>query len=269
MAFDRSKLVRQGDTQVNDWIPRQYLEFKTERTQPALDLLSRLRMVQPRSIVDIGCGPGNSTQVLHQRWPHAWVVGMDSSGAMIEQARQDYPDISWIVGDVAQLQTDDRYDIVFSNAALQWMPDHDLLIPRLFSFTTARGVLAVQVPANNTSALHQAVLSVAGRKEWGTSGSAEQLNYRPATYYYEILQQMTSTFDIWETTYYHILASHTALIDWYRSTGLRPFLEALPDAKSRLAFEDAVLSECLDAYPAQSDGKIVFPFRRIFFVAYK
>ncbi len=256
---------------MSEWNPQEYLEFKTERTQPSLDLLSRIRMVHPRSIIDVGCGPGNSTHVLHQRWPHAWIVGIDYSAAMIDQARHDYPDISWIVGDASQLQTDDRYDLVFSNAALQWMPDHHLLIPRLFSFTSARGALAVQVPANNTSALHQAVLATSARKEWSryTAGCAEQLNFRTSTYYYEILHQLTSNFDMWETTYFHLLASPSGLIDWYRSTGLRPFLESLPDAKSRLAFEEAVLAECADAYPPQSDGKVLFPFRRIFFIVYK
>ena len=256
---------------MSDWNPQEYLEFKTERTQPSLDLLARIRMVHPRSIIDVGCGPGNSTRVLHQRWPHAWIVGIDYSTAMIDQARHDYPDITWIVGDAVQLQTEDRYDLVFSNAALQWMPDHHVVIPKLFSFTTGRGALAVQVPADNTSALHQAVLSVASRKEWSsyTSECAGQLNYRTSTYYYEILHQFTSNFDIWETTYFHVLDSRSDLIDWYRSTGLRPFLESLPDAKSRLAFEEDVLSECLDSYPVQSDGKVLFPFRRIFFIAYR
>ncbi|MBN2462698.1 MAG: methyltransferase domain-containing protein [Dehalococcoidia bacterium] len=146
---------------MNDWNPQQYLKFKSERTQPSIDLVARIMVNDPETIIDIGCGPGNSTQILRRRWPNADIVGLDSSQKMIEKAREDYPSQKWMVGDAADLGTNQKYDIVFSNATLQWVPDHDVLIPRLFNRVNKNGVMAVQVPANNESAIHKALLGVA------------------------------------------------------------------------------------------------------------
>ena len=124
---------------MSDWSPQQYLKFSNERTQPSIDLVTKIKVDNPRSIIDIGCGPGNSTEVLHEQWPDAKIVGLDNSSKMIEKARKDYPDGKWMLGDASKLETGQSYDIVFSNATLQWIPDHDILIPRLFEIGARSG----------------------------------------------------------------------------------------------------------------------------------
>ncbi len=124
---------------MSDWSPQQYLKFSNERTQPSIDLVTKIKVDNPRSIIDIGCGPGNSTKVLHERWPDAEIVGLDNSSKMIERARKDYPDWKWMLGDASKLETGQSYDIVFSNATLQWIPDHDILIPRFFEIGARLG----------------------------------------------------------------------------------------------------------------------------------
>jgi trans-aconitate 2-methyltransferase len=256
---------------VQDWSPGQYLKFRNERTQPAIDLISKIKMDNPKSIIDIGCGPGNSTQALYQRWPTAEIVGLDHSEEMIRKAKEDYPKQKWVLADASRFQSDRKYDLVFSNAALQWIPDHEKLLPRLLDLLNDKGGLAVQVPANNESPLHKALSAVSSRQMWNkfTAGCEQLLNYRSSAYYYDLLSPVVSEIDLWETRYYHILTSHQGLIEWYRSTGMRPFLERLPDDVSRTRFENDVLEACRNDYKIQRDGKILFPFQRIFFVAYK
>jgi len=258
-------------SKMRNWDPKQYLRFKNERTQPSIDLVSRVRVDNPSTIIDIGCGPGNSTQVLHQRWPNAEITGLDNSSEMIETARRDYPNQKWLLSDASKLELDQTYDIVFSNAALQWIPDHDILIPRFFQMVNPRGSLAVQVPAIGESLFHKALLSVSLRERWSrfTSGCEDLLNYRTAEYYYNILFPLTSEFDLWETTYHDVMASHGELIEWHKSTGMRPYLERLPDDGSRKEFEGEILTECKHSYPIQKDSKVLYPFKRIFFVAYR
>ncbi len=254
------------------WDSDQYLRFKNERTQPSIDLAEKVRIENPATVVDIGCGPGNSTQVLRERWPNSRIVGVDSSSEMIEKAKRDFPDQEWSMADASKLQTDQTYDIVFSNAALQWIPDHEHLIPSLIKIVKAGGALAVQVPANDKSPLHKALLTVSEKEKWSvfTRGCEKLLHYHSVEYYYNILYQIASSgLDIWETTYYHVLSSHAALLEWYKGTGLRPFLEKLPNDEYRKEFANEILDECRQAYPIQGDGNILFPFKRIFFVIYK
>ncbi len=256
---------------MTDWNPQQYLKFRNERTQPSIDLVARIIINDPETIIDIGCGPGNSTQILHGRWPNADIVGLDNSHKMIEKAREDYPGQKWMVGDAGSLNTNQMYDIVFSNATLQWIPNHDVLMPRLFSAVKQNGVLAVQVPANNESPLHKELLSVAKSHKWGgyTSGCETLLTYHNVDYYYDLLISLTKNLDIWETTYYHVLESHQALLEWYSSTGMKPFLERLPDDAARAEFEKQILIQCKSFYPIQTNGKILYPFKRLFFTAKK
>lgn len=253
------------------WNPDQYLKFANERTQPSIDLAARINVENPESIIDIGCGPGNSTQVLRQRWPGAKISGLDSSFDMIKKAKEDFPDIDWITSDASSFTFNRKYDIVFSNAAIQWMPDHDILLPRLFETLSEGGALAVQVPANLDSPLHQAVLAASSNPRWSqlTSGTEKLITYHGAEYYYDILSSTSKKFDIWETTYHHVLSSQVALVEWYKGTGMRPFLEKLPDESSRKEFEEEVFTTCIKHYPTRKNGKVLYPFQRIFFVAYK
>ncbi len=264
--------MREEMEKMATWNPQQYLKFKNERTQPSIDLAAKVRIENPATVIDIGCGPGNSTQVLRQRWPNARITGLDSSREMIERAKTDFPDQEWLLADASKLEPYQTYDVVFSNAALQWIPDHDILIPRLLQIVSAGGALAIQVPANVESPLHKALLAVSSRERWSqfTAGCEKLLSYHTVEYYYNILYPIASFgLDIWETTYYHVLSSHAALIEWYKGTGLRPYLEKLPHDEYKKEFMSEIMDECRQAYAIQRDGNILFPFRRIFFVAYK
>ena len=256
---------------MNDWNPEQYLKYKSERTRPSMDLVSRIKIKTPRNIIDIGCGPGNSTQILLQRWPSAKIVGLDHSEEMIKKARQDYPRQKWLTADVSLFESDILYCIVFSNACLHWVPHHDVVIPRLFEFVRDRGAIAVQVPSNHKSPLHKALVSVSSDKKWHryTKGCERLLHHHPPQYYYELLTPIASSVDLWETIYYHILPSHEGLIEWSKGTAMKPYLDRLPDEGKRNRFEREVLAGCKDAYKVQKDGSIIYPFKRLFFIAYK
>ncbi len=265
------------------WDPDSYLRFEQERTQPSYDLVSRIVGLDPATVIDIGCGPGNSTRVLRERWPNAHITGLDNSPEMIEKARAAFPQGTWILADAAMWRPDaggthpegcthpQRYDLVFSNAALQWIPNHELLLRSLFGLLKPQGALAVQVPANNDSPLYRAVVQVSGKAEWRewTSGCDGLLTYHPASFYYDQLSALSRRVYVWQTTYYHVLADHQGMIDWYASTGMRCYLERLPGDAQRKAFQAQVLDECRAHYPQQQDGQILFPFRRLFFVAYR
>jgi trans-aconitate 2-methyltransferase len=256
---------------VLEWDPQQYLQFEHERTQPSIDLVARIPLEDPKTIIDIGCGPGNSTQILLKRWPHSDIVGLDKSVKMIARARADHPGQTWMIGDASTLAMDRQYDIVFSNAAIHWIPDHHRLISRLFRLVRKDGIFAVQVPANHESPLYKIILNVARSGKWSafTSGCEGLITYHTAEYYYNELASLTKDVFLWETTYYHILKSHQDLIAWYKSTAMKPFLESLPTDDDREEFLQAVLTESKEHYPLQSDGRILYPFKRLFFTARK
>jgi trans-aconitate 2-methyltransferase len=256
---------------MGQWNPDQYLKFENERTQPAVDLAARTIHPNPQTIIDVGCGPGNSTRVLKEKWPDAEITGIDSSPEMIEKAGKDYPDGKWIVKDAAKIDLNRSYDIVFSNAAIQWVSDHEKLIERFSRILNPRGVLAVQVPANSRSPLHQALTMVSSLPKWNeyTAGCRDLINYRDADYYYPILCRLFSRITIWETAYYHILNSHQDMMEWYKGTGMKPFLDSIPDKKLKKEFEKEVLDACRIFYPVQNNGKILFPFQRLFFTGCK
>jgi trans-aconitate 2-methyltransferase len=256
---------------MGDWDPDSYLRFANERTQPSIDLVSRIRLDSPKAIVDVGCGPGNSTQVLRRRWPESDILGLDFSETMIAKARLDYPKQRWMVGDAAKFDAKGKYDLVFSNAALQWIPRHEELLPRLAGGVRSGGALAAQIPRFRTMPISAAIEAVAGRSEWRahTAGRAELMTYREAGFYYDSLAALMGKIEMWITSYIHVLDSYEALMDFCRSTSLRPYLESLPSEESRERFEEELLSECRRRYSLQGDGRLLFPFERLFFVAYK
>ena len=254
------------------WDAKLYLQFANERTQPALDLLARIsHLPEPGQIVDLGCGPGNSTAILQQRWPEANLIGLDSSTEMIAAASQTYPTGNWLLGNAATWVAEAPVDIAFSNAALQWIPNHASLLPHLMEQLAPGGVLAVQVPSHHEEPLHQVALDVADNPLWRHRMEAARnalTNERPS-FYYDTLQPLTSQLNIWETEYFHVMDSPKAILKWFRGTGLRPFLEALESDEHRQDFERQVLSGYTQAYSRQKDGRILFPFRRLFFTAYR
>ena len=256
------------------WNADQYLKFANERTQPSRDLVARIALDAPRAIVDLGCGPGNSTQVLVQRWPNAAVSGLDSSSAMIEAARRDYPNQDWSVGDISAWTAAPgaTFDLVFANAALQWVPHHDTLYPALMNRVAPGGALAVQVPANREAAAHATMRALAGSDAWRPrfpSDGIREWSVEDAGFYYDRLAGRAAHLDIWYTDYVHIMDSAAAIVEWYKGTGLRPFLDALPSDSLRDQFLTEYLERLKPHYPPQTDGKVLFPFRRLFLVAYK
>ncbi|MCX7029122.1 MAG: methyltransferase domain-containing protein, partial [Spirochaetes bacterium] len=190
------------------WDPGQYLKFRHERTRPAIDLASRVLLASPAAILDVGCGPGNSTEVLHDRWPAARITGLDNSPQMITEAGSSHDWGEWVCADAASLGGEaDRgtRDLVFSNAVLQWIPDHERLVPMLFGLVKRGGALAVQVPANAGFPLHQSLLRTADDPRWSrfTAGSASRLTYHEPSFYHGLLWGLADRVEVWETTYHH------------------------------------------------------------------
>jgi trans-aconitate 2-methyltransferase len=255
---------------MSSWNPDLYLQFKEERTQPARDLAARIALEKPKDIVDWGCGPGNSTQVLRDRWPEANVLGVDFSPEMIEKAHASCPEGRWLRAELRDWNPEDSWDIVFSNATLQWIPDHQRLIQKVFSMVRPAGVLAVQLPANQDAPLHQTLLEIARRNAWKdlTTGCEDLITYHDPGFYYDILSALSPRVFLWKTAYYHVLQNHQGLIDWYSSTGMKTYLERLPEEKQKESFRRQVLEACSDSYPARKDGRILYPFERLFFIAY-
>jgi trans-aconitate 2-methyltransferase len=253
------------------WDPEQYLKFERERTQPSIDLAARIDVPSPRRIIDLGCGPGNSTAVLHRRWPEAEITGLDSDEEMLRAARRDYPRHYWLQQDAASWESRGGFDIVFSNALLQWLPDHAAAINRWFQAVEPGGALAVQIPVNFKSPIHQHILEVADDARWQTElTSAKRALYaqEPGNYY-GILSPLSNRIEIWLTEYCHILSSAEDIIEWMRGTGLRPLINSLTTAVDRKRFEAEVLARVKQSYPPQTDGRVLFPFRRLFFIAYQ
>jgi trans-aconitate 2-methyltransferase len=256
---------------VPTWDARQYLKFEGERTQPVFDLLNRLRLADPQRIIDLGCGPGNSTQVLRRRFPESEIIGLDSSPEMIGRARREFPEGLWQLEDVTQWKTEQPFDLVFSNAMLQWVPDHEHLLPRLLEQVAPGGALAAQIPAHYDSPLHREIIEVSHDPRWTSrmEKARTSLTNRPPAFYYDLLAGRAAGIDIWETTYQHVVPGPTAVLEWFRGTGLRPYLEALSTEEERSAFEADLNARYAASYPRRANGCVLFPFRRLFLVVYR
>lgn len=249
------------------WDPQKYLSFADERTRPAGDLLARVPDVAPAGVADLGCGPGNSTSLLRARWPDAAIDGVDSSDAMLKQARASGVRANWILADLSQWHPDGSYDVIYSNATYQWLGNHAALLPRLMGFAKPGGTFAFQIPINFSAPSHALMREVAEAGPW----AAKLRNIREASVlspqaYYDILAPLSRELDIWETTYLQVLDGDDPVFHWVSATGLRPFVQAL-DGGEREAFSDAYRARLREAYPKRTDGKTLFPFARLFAVA--
>lgn len=252
---------------MSDWNSELYLKFREQRTQPALDLAARLKRSSPKTIADIGCGPGNSTSVLKSAFPNADIVGIDSSPNMIEKAKSEHPDISFRICDAYLLEG--KYDLLFSNACLQWIPDHYKLIPALMEKLNENGVLAVQIPMNGDEPLFKLIKEIAEEPKWGLDKVSLQTNETLApTEYFNILASCSKSFDIWETKYYHNLPDCKAMAEWVKGTRLRPYLEHLTEEQGA-EFENETAERSKELYPVMNNGEVVLGFRRFFFTAVK
>ena len=253
------------------WDADLYLKFAGERTQPAIDLISRISLDHPSRIIDLGCGPGNSTAMLRQRWPAAEITGLDNSPEMINTASQAHPDWTWVEGDIATWTAAVPFDLVFSNAALHWVANHAEVMPHLLRQVRAEGALAIQMPAHFRSPVHELMVEIARNHAWHVSmeHAIHAIKVERPAFYYDLLNPHTSKLDLWETEYIHVMNSPVAILEWIRGTGLRPFLEALPSEEQKQRFEELFLAGLTKAYPAQKDGRVLFPFRRLFILAHR
>lgn len=253
------------------WDAEQYLKFQAERTQPARDLAAKIPLQTVQKALDIGCGPGNSTRIVKERFPMSEVLGIDQSPEMIQAAREANPDLTFQVFDITQELTPlgEGYDLLFSNACLQWVPEHKALLPRLIGQLKPGGVLAVQLPNNFQEPVHRVLERLSTSEKWRMHFPSPRIFHQlTPEQYFDLLCGSVSNFTMWETIYYHRLPSHQAILEWYRGTGLRPYLACLSDDE-RQAFESEVLGEITHAYPAQCNGEIIFRFPRLFFLAQK
>ena len=252
-----------------DWDSAQYLKFGSQRTQPARDLAARLPAENPVEVLDVGCGPGNSTEVLAKRYPGARILGIDSSPEMVTAASHCHPDLEFRLCDAGRelAQLDRQFDVVFSNACIQWIPDHPMLLKNLLGLLKKDGVLAVQVPMNHQEPVHRVIGEITARERWNKRiGKARIFHQLTPEGYFDLLAKLSPVFDIWQTTYFHRMRSHEDILEWYRGTGLRPYLAQLSD-EERPDFEREILAELRRAYPKQENGEIIFRFPRLFFIA--
>lgn len=252
------------------WDPTQYLAFGNERLQPALDLLARIPLDAPGTLVDLGCGPGTVTRALKQRWRDANITGVDDSPEMLDRARAENPELTWVEADMNGWKADGSLDLIYSNAALHWLDDHDTLFPRLMDSLAPGGYLAVQMPRNWQAPSHTSITQTVKDGPW--RAILEPL-LRPAPshapdVYYDLLGPITSSLAIWETEYFQILEGENPVAEFVKGTQLKRFLDAL-DEPVRSAFESAYRKRILAAYPKRNDGKTLFPFRRLFLLAGK
>ena len=256
------------------WDPAQYLKFSDHRLRPALDLLARVPLADPRRIYDLGCGSGHITRLLADRWPAATVVGMDNSPQMLAQARATPSRVQWEQGDLADWQPAATPSLLFSNAVIQWLPEHRTLIPRLWALLPSGGCLAVQAPMSWDQASHRLMRETVADGGAGGSplGGAELRQavenrwlHEPG-FYYDLLAADAAHLEVWTTEYLHALTGPDAVLEWVTATSLRPILAGLGDA-DRATFVNRYRQRLRRAYPPRADGITLYPFRRLFFVA--
>jgi trans-aconitate 2-methyltransferase len=254
-----------------DWSPQRYLKFADERARPAMDLLARVGVAEPKLVYDLRCGPGNSTQLLVEAFPEAEVVGLDNSPAMLETARATRLHARFEAADISTWKADPAADLLFSNALFQWVPQHVDVLQHLLRGLKAGGILAVQLPDNLNEPSHSLMQEVALHPAWADRlkrAATKRSAVLSPLAYYEALKPLCSRVDIWHSIYTHPLERAQGIVDMFLSTGLRPFLADLT-ASEQGAFLDAYKQRIAEAYPAAFDGKVLLRFPRLFIVAVK
>lgn len=254
---------------MEDWRPEDYLRFNDERSRPARDLVARIPLKAPELVYDLGCGPGNSTALLHAAYPRAKLVGLDTSKTMLVKARKDLPQVQFMEADISVWPGDSNSDLLYANASFQWVPDHVPVLLRLLRGLKAGGVLALQMPDNLNEPSHRLMRETAETGPWAkalrhAAGSREMI--RTPNEYYALLKPHCRSLDIWHTAYYHALDGVQGIVDFVSTTGLRPYLDPLDEAM-RGQFVDTYRAGLARAYPVIPEGKVLMRFPRIFLVA--
>ncbi|GGK59228.1 methyltransferase domain-containing protein [Ornithinimicrobium pekingense] len=264
---------------MHTWDPDRYLTFADERGRPFVELVARIGAGEPRTVVDLGCGAGNLTRLLVDRWPGARVVGVDSSAEMVERAA-GVGGVTAELGDIrewarrgraegGQGRPDEEADVLVTNAALQWVPGHLDLLPSLVGRVADGGWFAMQVPGNFEEPSHTIRRDLAAEPDYAehTAGVAAPDAHDAATYL-TVLQDLGWQVDAWETTYLHVLEGQDPVFTWVSGTGARPTMQALPP-ELRPRFEAEFRARLREAYRADAQGRVVLPFRRVFVVAHR
>lgn len=253
-----------------NWSPQQYLKFSQPRLRPAMDLLARIPSAEPAVVYDLGCGAGNVTAALVDRWPRARITGVDASTAMLAQAARALPQVQWVHHGLADWQPPRPADVIYSNAALHWLPDHRRLFPALLAMLSPGGVLAVQMPRNFSAPSHTLIEAAARAGPW-LAKLQPLLGAAPVgepQFYYSLLAPLAASLDIWESEYLQLLSGEDPVKEWTKGTWLMQFLERL-DPQQRADFEADYARRLRAAYPQLADGTTLFPFRRLFIVLRK
>lgn len=253
---------------MSDWNSELYLKFKAQRTQPAIDLAARLEG-EPSEIIDLGCGPGNSTRVLKNRFPNAHIIGADSSENMLKKARLENPNLDFMLLDLNDdlSEYNGKFNVVFSNACFQWLPNHRELLPKVFELLKSGGVLAAQIPMNYDEPIHKIIRRISESPKWSEKFPEKRIfGTLTIPEYHDIISSMTNDFELWQTIYCHRMPSIESIIEWYRSTGLRTYLAALSE-EDGAEFIAEISAQLEKEYPKQANGEIIFRFPRFFFIA--
>lgn len=251
------------------WSPGLYSRFEDERTRPARDLLAQVPLERASRAIDLGCGPGNSTELLVARFGVGAVTGMDSDAAMLAAARQRLPQTRFEQADLATWKPGGPVDLLYANAVFQWVPDHLAVLDRLMDSLTPGGVLAVQMPDNLREPSHALMEETAQDGPWSplfAKQSAKRPVLPPPAAYFDRLGPKAARVDAWHTAYNHPLADAAAIVEWVKATGLRPYLDVAGDAH-RDGFLAAYLAHIAQAYPPMRDGRVLLRFPRLFVVA--
>jgi trans-aconitate 2-methyltransferase len=255
---------------MSDWDAAQYRRFEDDRTRPSRELLARVPLEKARLAYDLGCGPGNSTELIVERYSEAEVIGVDSSPAMLEDARKRLPGTRFERGDLESwMPQGEAPDLLFANAVFQWVPRHREVLRRLLGALAKGGVLAVQMPDNLDEPSHALMRETAnsapfaGRME---NAAAARGRLPDPESYYDLLKPLSLNVDVWHCIYNHVLDSPQAIVEWVKSTGLRPFLDALAP-EERPQFLELYRARLEKAYHTRVDGKVLLRFPRLFIVA--
>lgn len=262
------------ETSVPSWNAEQYLKFGDERAQPCRDLIARIALASPNKIVDLGSGPGNSASMLAERWPDAEITGIDNSAEMIATATKAYPRGKWLRDEISHWASagQSKFELVFANASLQWVPDHGKIFPQLFDRVAPGGAFAAQMPSNLDAPAMQLPREMAASEKWTRwfpKGFVDNWMVHEPAVYYDALVAVGARVELWDTRFVHIFADAAAIVEWYKGSGLRPFLEAIGDADDCAKFLNEYLAGLRGHYLPRPDGKVLFPFRRIFMIAYR